>query len=59
MLIISTDGLHKSIDYDSILSAIKTSGDMNAIVKSLEYSALEKGGDDNITVIGIEVLNSR
>lgn len=58
-LIITTDGLHKTIDYDSILSTLKSSGDMNAILESLEYHALKKGGNDNITIIGIEILNSR
>ena len=55
IIIISTDGLHKSIDDDAILSAIRTSGDIDAIVRSLENSALQNGGEDNITVIGIEV----
>jgi serine/threonine protein phosphatase PrpC len=40
-----------------IFSIIKTSASIESKVNSLVHAALEKGGRDNITVIGIEVLH--
>jgi protein phosphatase len=57
ILIISSDGLHKYIDFDMIFSIIKTSASIESKVDSLVHAALEKGGKDNITVVAIEVLH--
>jgi protein phosphatase len=57
ILIISSDGLHKYIDFGMIFSIIKTSASIESKVNSLIQAALEKGGRDNITVIAIEVLH--
>jgi protein phosphatase len=57
ILIISSDGLHKYIDRDMIFSIISTSKDIEFKVDALINAALQEGGMDNITVIGIEILN--
>lgn len=58
IIIISTDGMHKYIDSDVMLFLITSSADIESGVNSLVHAALEAGGRDNITVIGIEILHS-
>ena len=57
ILLISTDGLHKYIDCEMIFSVLRASTSIESKANSLIYAALQEGGRDNITVIGIEILS--
>lgn len=51
LLILTTDGLHKKIDAETIISQLVAETDLETKAKSLVEAALEAGGSDNITIV--------
>lgn len=58
LMIISSDGLHKYVSNHAIYSLLSAPAiDMESMMHSFVHGALDAGGQDNITVIGIKVLS--
>ena len=53
--IICSDGLTDMVDYDDIKSCLQSKRSIKKSVKKLLKKALDNGGKDNITIIGIDV----
>lgn len=51
LLILTTDGLHKKITAETMISLLVTQAELESRAKSLVEAALEAGGADNITVV--------
>jgi PPM family protein phosphatase len=51
LLILSTDGLHKKITAETMISLLVAEIDLETRAKSLVAAALDAGGPDNITVV--------
>ena len=51
LLILSTDGLHKKIAAETIISLLVAETDLETKAKSLVEAALDSGGKDNITLV--------
>lgn len=51
--ILCSDGLYGQVSDEEILSAVKSSKDPQAIADLLLKTALDKGGEDNVTVLAI------
>jgi len=51
LLILSTDGLHKKISTETIVSLLVDKTDLESKAKSLVEAALDSGGKDNITIL--------
>ncbi|MDM8549399.1 protein phosphatase 2C domain-containing protein [Desulfobacterales bacterium HSG2] len=51
MLILSTDGLHKKISHETMISLLNAQTDLESKAESLIQAALDSGGKDNITVL--------
>jgi protein phosphatase len=51
LLMMTTDGLHKKIAADRMISLLKTETDLETMAKSLIEAALDSGGKDNITLV--------
>jgi serine/threonine protein phosphatase PrpC len=56
MIIIASDGLHQSMDTKVISSVLLQPGGIENRVKSLLQAALNAGGQDNITIVGIDIM---
>jgi len=56
IIIISSDGLHKNVDAEAISSVMLSPGSIENKVKPLFQAALDVGGKDNITIVGIEFM---
>ncbi|MCP4345694.1 MAG: serine/threonine-protein phosphatase [Desulfobacterales bacterium] len=54
LLLLTTDGLHKKIETEEMVSVLNTSTDIGAKAKSLVRAAIDAGGKDNITVLIVE-----
>ena len=57
LAILCTDGLFKSVNTELMVSSLSRSGGIDRLADSLVRAALENGGRDNITVIGIRSWN--
>ncbi len=55
VLILTTDGLHEAISFESLKSILISSVDIESKTESLLNAALDAGGADNITVVLAEV----
>jgi serine/threonine protein phosphatase PrpC len=55
ILLLSTDGLHDEIPEEEMLSILLLHKDLQGMLEALVSAALEAGGKDNITVVGVEV----
>jgi serine/threonine protein phosphatase PrpC len=55
ILLLSTDGLHDELPEEEMLSILLLNKDLQATLEALVSAALEAGGTDNITVVGVEV----
>ena len=51
LLILTTDGLHKKIAAETIISLLVAETDLETKAKSLVEAALDSGGKDNITLV--------
>jgi serine/threonine protein phosphatase PrpC len=51
LLILTTDGLHKKIAAETIISLLVADTDLETKAKSLVDTALDSGGKDNITIV--------
>jgi len=51
VLILTTDGLHKSISHEKMISLLNADTDIETKAKSLVQAALDTGGNDNITFL--------
>lgn len=51
LLILTTDGLHKKIATETMISLLKAETDLETKAKSLVEAALDSGGKDNITIV--------
>jgi len=51
LLILSTDGLHKKISVETLISLLVDKTDLESKAKSLVEAALDSGGKDNITIL--------
>ncbi|MCY9658214.1 Stp1/IreP family PP2C-type Ser/Thr phosphatase [Paenibacillus chondroitinus] len=51
IILICTDGLSGLVDSGDILRIIKSHAELDAAAKQLIQSALDEGGDDNVTVV--------
>ena len=54
-ILLCSDGLYDEVDDESILSIVSRSGDMSACVRELVDMANENGGNDNISVICVDL----
>lgn len=55
LLLLSTDGLHDKITEETMISILKTETGLGDKLEVLVAAALETGGKDNATVVGMEV----
>jgi len=55
LLILSTDGLHKEIPSETMMSLLNAETDLETKAKSLAQAALDAGGKDNITLVIAEI----
>ncbi len=55
LLLLTTDGLHKKIETETMVSVLNTQTDIGAKAKSLVRAALDSGGKDNITIVIAEL----
>jgi len=55
-LLLSSDGLHDVVPYDTIKHAIEDATSPEQAVNMLQSAALRLGGPDNITVIAIDLI---
>jgi len=55
LLILTSDGLHGSVNYDTMTSILNDSNDMETKIRALVNTALEAGGKDNITIVAIGI----
>jgi len=51
LLILTTDGLHKSISHEKMMSLLNADTDIETRARSLVQAALDAGGSDNITLL--------
>jgi len=51
LLILTTDGLHKKIAAETMISVLLDETDLESKAKSLVEAALDSGGKDNITIV--------
>ena len=51
VLILTTDGLHKTIATETIISLLRAETSLETRAKSLVQAALDAGGNDNITLV--------
>ncbi|MFC0216069.1 Stp1/IreP family PP2C-type Ser/Thr phosphatase [Paenibacillus chartarius] len=54
LLLLCSDGLHGLVDDDSILEVVRGEPDLDRMALRLIHSALDAGGDDNVTVVLIK-----
>jgi protein phosphatase len=54
LLLLSTDGLHDEVPGDTIASILSSEAGLEKRFESLVQQALEAGGRDNITIVGLE-----
>jgi len=54
-LLLTTDGLHSQVSQASLARVLSRDGSLQEKVETLLRLALEAGGEDNITVIGLEL----
>jgi serine/threonine protein phosphatase PrpC len=51
LLILTTDGLHKSISEEEMISLLNADTNIETKARSLVQAALDSGGNDNITIL--------
>ena len=51
LLILTTDGLHKSISEEEMISLLNADSNLETKARSLVQAALDSGGNDNITIL--------
>jgi serine/threonine protein phosphatase PrpC len=51
LLILTTDGLHKSISEEEMISLLNADSNIETKARSLVQAALDSGGNDNITIL--------
>ncbi|MDM8522439.1 protein phosphatase 2C domain-containing protein [Desulfococcaceae bacterium HSG8] len=51
MLILSTDGLHKKVSEETMISLLNAESDLEKKTESLIQAAMDSGGKDNITLL--------
>jgi protein phosphatase len=54
-LILSTDGLHREVNTESMISLLASQSNIEKKAESLIHAALDAGGKDNITVVVAEI----
>lgn len=55
LLILSTDGLHDKVPYETMLSLLNAETGLETKARSLVQAALDDGGKDNITIVIAEI----
>jgi serine/threonine protein phosphatase PrpC len=55
LLILSTDGLHDKVPYETMMTLLNTETGLETKARSLVQAALDDGGKDNITVVVVEI----
>jgi len=55
LLILTTDGLHKKIPPETLISLLNAETCLETKAKSLVQAALDAGGKDNITLVVAEI----
>jgi serine/threonine protein phosphatase PrpC len=55
LLLLTTDGLHDRVPEETLVSILRSNGELDKKLDGLVSSALEAGGRDNITVVVVEV----
>jgi protein phosphatase len=55
LLLLSTDGLHDEVPEEEMISILLLNKDLQGKLEALVSAALDAGGRDNITVVGVEV----
>jgi protein phosphatase len=55
MILMSSDGLHDVVAEDVIVAILRSDADLEGKLNGLVRAALDAGGRDNITVIGVEL----
>jgi len=55
LVLLTTDGLHDRIPEETLVSVLRSNGELDKKLHALVSTALEAGGRDNITVVGVEV----
>ncbi len=55
VLIICSDGLYGEITSEEMLSILESNWDIDKTVQSLAGAALDSGGSDNVTVVGLRI----
>jgi protein phosphatase len=54
LLLLSTDGLHDEVPEETIVSVLRSNGNLEEKLEALVSAALDAGSTDNITVVGAE-----
>jgi protein phosphatase len=55
LVLLTTDGLHDKIKEETMLAVLRTEAELRDKLEALVSAALEAGGKDNATVVGMEV----
>jgi protein phosphatase len=55
LLILSTDGLHKEISFETLISLINADTSIKTKAQSLVQAAIDAGGKDNISIVIAEI----
>ena len=55
LLLLTTDGLHDRVPEETLVSILRSNSELDKKLDGLISAALEAGGRDNITVVGVEV----
>ena len=55
LLLLSTDGLHDEVPEETIKSILSSNTGLQEKLQAFVSAALDTGGKDNITVVGVQV----
>jgi serine/threonine protein phosphatase PrpC len=55
LLLLTTDGLHDRVPEETLVSILRSNSELDNKLNAFISTALEAGGRDNITVVGVEV----
>jgi len=55
LLLLTTDGLHDRVPEETLVSILRSKSGLDKKLDTLVSTVLEKGGKDNVTVVGVEV----
>ena len=55
LLLLTTDGLHDRVEEETLVSILRSNGELDKRLDGLVAIALKESGKDNVTVVGVEV----